>query len=141
MPSSFEAVKTDNRTLRMATDSGNIFCAECLLEPKPELLGITDAFKHEVKAIRNGCFYVIHAMGTNLFKIGITSSIVRRFRDLSAASPLPLQIAFYGECHEPRDVEVYFHNIFKKQHFKNEWFALSSGDLSMIVDFMARHYE
>ena len=82
-----------------------------------------------------GCVYVIHALTTNYYKIGITRHKIRdRMSGLRAAYPfwhLDLVVTHWHE--EYRRIENLLHKRYTKERLKNsEWFELTNEDLSFL---------
>ena len=80
----------------------------------------------------SGCVYVIHALTTDYYKIGITEDIAKRLRGLQLAIPfweLELLTTHYHD--KFKKIERSLHDIYKGKNLRNsEWFELTSDDLS-----------
>lgn len=77
------------------------------------------------------CVYFIEAVGSGRVKIGIASSLNRRFEELSCASPFPLSVlaTIPGGIEE----ETKLHRDYKHLRVHREWFLLQ-GDLLDFID-------
>jgi hypothetical protein len=83
-----------------------------------------------VASITGPSIYFISA-GDGLVKIGYSRNVDKRMRVLSTASPRPLQILL--TIPGTRSDESAFHEMFKAERIRGEWFLLSSR----IEDFIA----
>ena len=136
LPPYFCRIKKDNDYL----NESNPFENNNVLKIKKEFLGINKTHDKITHEIDFGVLYILNALGTELYKIGITKNFERRFRDLANASPIPLVVVKYALCDNPHLVEINLQNKFKKQLFKNEWFELSYDDFKYCSDFINRYY-
>lgn len=80
--------------------------------------------------------YIIHAEGTDFYKIGVTTNIDRRFRSLQHATPLTLTLVWQSlRCceHSARVIERGAHTMFSDRRppaqYQREWFALQAEDV------------
>lgn len=112
-----------------------------VLEPSPAALGINSKSTKLSTTIGFGEIYVIWATGTTLYKIGVSTDYRRRFKDLSASSPLPLATVKYAKCDNPHLLESHLHAMFAGQLFKNEWYSLGADDLATIEQVFDRYFE
>lgn len=72
-----------------------------------------------------GFIYLVHATGTNRYKIGLAADISKRMSQLSKQSAFPLAlITSHPSDDMPRD-EEHWHKFFEKQRVHGEWFELS----------------
>lgn len=81
--------------------------------------------------------YVIYNQLTKLFKIGITSDITTRFRQIENSSGMKINPIFILELEINYDekanlIESYLHSYFKHKRTIGEWFNLSIKDLMLI---------
>lgn len=78
-----------------------------------------------------GCIYLIHAIGTNRYKIGMTLRDVEvRYKELdSKQSPYPLKFIGYVETYNAREVEKSIHDILKDNRVHGEWFCFDEKDI------------
>ena len=140
LPYDFCDKPSDNKALLSVGDAIYLEPFQ-VLEPSPKSLGINTTSRKVHTKIEFGDFYVIWAIGTTLHKIGVSSDIRKRFRDLSSASPLPLMVVRYGRCDNPNLIESHFHKMFAAKLFKNEWYSLSEGDLEKIDNVLDKYFE
>lgn len=140
LPHDFCEKRTDNREL-LELGTGLYREPFQVLEPSPMALGINTKSTKLSTTIDFGEIYVIWAIGTTLYKIGVSTDYRRRFKDLSAASPLPLTTVKYAKCDHPHFLESHLHERFAGQLFKNEWYSLGADDLKAVSDVFDRYFE
>jgi len=78
------------------------------------------------KNARDGIVYVIRAGQTNLYKIGRTTNIDRRLRQLQNMNSQPLSVVKLIQCHDAIAVEASLHRKFALNRRNGEWFELSN---------------
>jgi hypothetical protein len=71
--------------------------------------------------------YIIHATGTNLYKIGQTRNLKARLRGLQTSSPYPLRMI--DKCFGSQDLEFYIHREFADYRKTGEWFEFSEAQV------------
>ena len=77
--------------------------------------------------------YVIHAEGTDIYKIGRTAAPPdRRLITLQASSPIRLEFAYLFETEDSAGLERKLHRLCAKKHSHGEWFRLDQRDLAII---------
>jgi hypothetical protein len=140
LPHDFQGKPSDNKIITQSEDSPFIV-TENGLQPKPNLLGREKDKRQVGQRFEIGEIYIIHAIGTTLFKIGISSNFNRRFKDIAGCSPLPISVVRYGRCDNPHLLEKYFHQLFKDKRFKNEWFHLTKEDFEKIDERLDKYFE
>lgn len=81
--------------------------------------------------------YLIHAEGTNLYKIGISNNPEKRLKSLQTANPYSLKLIFSIKVKNAFDVEKILHRTFSycklnenSEEIIGEWFNLSLDDIS-----------
>lgn len=80
--------------------------------------------------------YVVHAEGTDRYKIGIASNLRRRLASLRAMSPVPLKLVLFIERRNRRDCSKHerdLHLRFAGSRLHGEWFA-GSPDLIAFLE-------
>ena len=80
-----------------------------------------------------GCVYVIHALTTPYYKIGITiNAIEKRLGGLQVAYPFwDLEIVIVHYCNAHRKLEKTLHERYTDQRLRNsEWFKLTDRELA-----------
>ncbi|NEQ65524.1 MAG: GIY-YIG nuclease family protein [Symploca sp. SIO2D2] len=87
-------------------------------------------------AYRNkpGYIYLIRAVGTDRYKIGLTTrSVEARFAELnSSQSPFPLELIDWFETDDVTADEGYLHEKFASYRVHNEWFSFDKRTLSKV---------
>jgi hypothetical protein len=101
---------------------------QCLWVRKDKLkewIQVNEITGNTKKNIYNGLVYFIH-MENNMkvFKIGYTTNLKKRLESLQIAHPYPLQVYATIE-NVSRQKETALHQLFKKQHVRGEWFAIT----------------
>lgn len=85
-----------------------------------------------------GHIYLIHAKGTNLYKIGLTTrSVEARLKELNGKqSPHELILRHSVEVSEVRAAERHFHDRYRSHNYRNEWFEFSTLKVFEVVRSM-----
>ena len=87
-------------------------------------------------AYRNkpGYIYLIHAVGSDRYKIGLTTrSVEARFAELnSSQSPYPLELIDWFETPNVTEDEGYLHEKFASYRVHNEWFKFDKRTLKEV---------
>jgi Meiotically up-regulated gene 113 len=90
-----------------------------------------------------GYIYLIHAKGTNLYKIGLTTrSVEARLKELNGKqSPheLLLRHSIMVDADDVYRLEALLHRRFKKYNYRNEWFKFSKFKVGSVVRSMNAH--
>ncbi|WP_374825373.1 GIY-YIG nuclease family protein [Aerosakkonema sp. BLCC-F183] len=81
---------------------------------------------------RDGIVYVIRAGQSNLYKIGRTTNIDRRLRQLQTMNSQPLSVVKLIQCHDAIAVETTLHQKFKPYRRQGEWFELSESAIKFM---------
>lgn len=140
LPVGFGDAPSDNKTVLSFSD--RIYADPfAVLTPAASVLGANKKSTKISTTIAFGDFYVVWAIGTTLYKIGVSKNFERRFKDLAANSPLPLTVIRYARCDHPHLLENHLHDRFKAKLFKNEWFSLDDADISHIATLFDRYFE
>lgn len=71
---------------------------------------------------RNGYVYLIHAEGTNRYKIGRSNNPVSRLETLKGQSPYPLKIILSVWTPDSVTSELYLHEKYREYRIYGEWF-------------------
>lgn len=140
LPSDFSSKRTDN-TILLDVGAEIFKTPFSALEPDARALGLNKKSIKLSTVIGFGEIYILWAVGTTLYKIGVSTDFRRRFKDLSSASPLPLIPVKYARCDNPHLLESKLHELFAAKLFKNEWFSLGEGDLTVVAEVFDRYFE
>jgi len=80
------------------------------------------------------CVYLIRAIGSDMFKIGIAGDPSFRLKGLQVGSPLKLAISRVYFCSNPAGMEIRLHHRFKRYHSHGEWFEVKSATAIALFD-------
>lgn len=81
-----------------------------------------------------GYLYLVQALGTDRFHIGLTNQIERRFHDLQRNSPFPLKLIISAYSPNPQAQELRLHKLFGEWKLHGEWFELPPEVLNRVVE-------
>ncbi len=65
----------------------------------------------------------------DFFKLGRSNDIDRRFREIKTKLPEEGELIHVIETDDPEGIEAYWHNRFKEERTRGEWFKLSNDDV------------
>lgn len=85
-------------------------------------------YSHKVK-IRTPIGYVYIMQHGDLFKIGRSSNVLRRFREFKTANP-DISLFHYIETNNMVDLEFFYHEKFNNKRITGEWFKLGVDDIN-----------
>lgn len=74
--------------------------------------------------------YLIEAINLHIYKIGVTSNLIKRFASLQGGSPVQLRIVTSWDV--PNEFELYLHGRFEESRLHGEWFNLSKADIELL---------
>ena len=80
-----------------------------------------------------GWVYLIQLGDTDHYKIGMTTNLDSRLKQLQSKCPIPLKIIFRWYGHDYRFFELAFHSRFAKKRVKGEWFRLTTEDITWLI--------
>jgi len=108
--------------------------------------GIVPHWAYFDSSDRNGAgVYIIHACGTQKFKIGIANNFRTRFKSLQTSSPEELEPFYFYSTVKYRTLEKFLHNTFKNKCIGREWFEFDDDDLEnihgLVLDFKKNNSE
>lgn len=86
--------------------------------------------------------YLICPHGDRLTKIGITTNLDARLRQLQTAYPYPLHVAAswdYDFPEQSRYMERCLHRILEPWKTSGEWFEFEAAAVSQLIDFMRQN--
>lgn len=79
-----------------------------------------------------GFIYLIHAVGSNRYKIGRTARIESRLARLKAQAPYPMELIHHFWTDDSTGMEATLHTKFQSKRVHGEWFELSDEDIETI---------
>ncbi len=79
-----------------------------------------------------GYLYLIHAVGTDLYKIGLATNVARRFLAISYAVPFDIDLLHIIPTDRQLDGEQFLHQVFAEKRVRGEWFRLTQRDVAAI---------
>ena len=97
-----------------------------LLEKTPHELP-SDVQDETTATDQTGYVYLMQ-FGTE-YKIGTSSNVDRRFRELKTQMPYEGKVIHTIETGDPEGIEAYWHGYFSEKRLKGEWFKLSASDV------------
>lgn len=80
-----------------------------------------------IPAGREGYIYLIHAEGTNRYKIGRSVNPIARVSDIQKQAPYPLKIIASAWTLDAPSDETFLHRIYSDWRIYGEWFDLSGA--------------
>lgn len=82
--------------------------------------------------------YLVHATGTNRYKIGITARTIEyRMRELNGSqSAYPLELITSIRSSDYKEVERHLHEKYAINRVHNEWFSFSPEQLAEVKNYM-----
>lgn len=83
--------------------------------------------------------YFIHAVGTNIYKVGISVHPAKRTRDMQVGSPLHLELTAKVACQNAREAEGRVHRAINLSRVQGEWFDLSLDEYTGIIDELRKY--
>lgn len=94
-------------------------------------------FRQVVGKSQPGYVYLIHAVGTNKFKIGKTCTPVSyRINDLQTGCPIRLRYVYHAYVENMNQTERELHYRFSDFRSIGEWFTLSHSDVKECITLM-----
>ena len=84
----------------------------------------------------NSSIYIFKIKDMNLFKIGVSNNVYRRFRDIESSSPFSVDLLFEKKLDNAYDLEDTIHNYFSDKHLKSEWFQFNSNEMEDVYNII-----
>ena len=90
-----------------------------------------EGFVYLIRGPKNG--------SEQLYKIGQTSNIQDRMRNLQTGSPTKLEIVKFIQTDDALTIERKLHNTFKETRIRGEWFALKKSQVRAAKKLMHKN--
>lgn len=121
---------TEEEKERAAATAGDLaeqrMRREIGLQPRTKAERIKDVVRDD-----NGFVYIIHAIGTDKYKIGMTKrSVESRIEGIATSSPYKCECIYSIRASKPRRLEKYLHEVFKPYREAGEWFTMPGESIS-----------
>lgn len=78
-----------------------------------------------------GYVYLMHAVGTDMYKVGLSINPEKRAEKLDCESPHRVVLVHKILVDQMKRIEDYFHSLFRDNHVKGEWFRLDEFEVKM----------
>jgi len=82
---------------------------------------------------QSGYVYLLHAVGSRRYKIGLSKDVAKRVEHLNKQSPFKILLVHAIATSDMDRLECYFHKRFADSRVNGEWFELTE---SAIAEFM-----
>jgi hypothetical protein len=83
-----------------------------------------------------GFIYLVHAVGTDRFKIGRALNVPIRLRALQTSSPLKIRYVYHACVENMSQSEMELHQKFSHKREIGEWFVLTTEDVKYCILLM-----
>ena len=84
----------------------------------------------------NGYAYLVHCIGTNFYKIGISKiSYEARLSTMQSGCPYELRLLTTAHSTHYKEVEKILHRKFKQFRIRGEWFELSQEQMEEVREY------
>lgn len=90
--------------------------------------------KHFEAEEQNSGVYLIRGVGTNMYKIGCTTNIEERLKNLQIGSPVSLELIAFFPTKLHTMLESKLHRMYAENRKHGEWFNFSDKELESILD-------
>jgi len=115
-----------------ATPKSSYDSAKYYLLQSDERRGDESAQQRQTKAkVTEGHLYLLHATGTDRYKIGITRQLTSRIRAIASQSPYPIQFVAHYPSGDIWSDEQFWHKHFADRRVHGEWFELGEQDVEV----------
>ena len=125
------------RLRKLAGSLSAVGAGACVAEITARINALAADLLLDVGVCRNtlGEVYFIEAVGADRVKIGVSSDVGKRFRQLAASFPGPLRLL--GKAAGGRAREASLHRRLANFHIGGEWFHLTCGIRSVVQTVIA----
>ena len=80
-----------------------------------------------------GFVYLIQAVKTRRFKIGLSRNVLERIKQLQECCPFKLRYVYHAYVLNMREIEVLLHNKFQAKREIGEWFTFAPEDVKACI--------
>lgn len=80
-----------------------------------------------------GYVYLLRIVGTDLYKIGVSTNPKRRVSDIASYLPYDLELLAMNQINKPYQLEQGLIDLYQSKRIKNEWFCLSIENAKEIM--------
>jgi len=115
-----------SKLLVFCKNSGGFDDLVALLEEMPESKSAPQTDSTSVSS-EDGYVYLL-SFGEE-YKIGSSSNVERRFREIKTQMPYEGKIIHTITTGDPAGIEAYWHQYFRAKRLKGEWFKLSASEI------------
>jgi len=114
-----------------------LYSKEYPVPKNPVILLTSDKKSLDVEKDRSGFVYVV-GNGDELYKIGMTKDIDRRFKEINKLNP-SANLAIVIPCEDMKSVEGKLHRTYADFRQDGEWFKLRKKDLTHIKNMYSQN--
>jgi len=100
-----------------------------LIAVLPEPVGVQESKSSEANQNRSGEGYVYLLKSGEHYKIGRSTEIEKRIKQISISLPEPVELVHTIKTDDPSGIESYWHRRFDDQRAGGEWFKLGPAEL------------
>ena len=90
-----------------------------------------EGFVYLIRGPKNG--------SEQLYKIGQTSNMQNRMRNLQTGSPIKLEIVKFIQTEDALTIERKLHDAFRETRIRGEWFALKKGQVRAVKKLLHKN--
>lgn len=112
-------------------------------EMKEKLLSLSDRFTYEelletIESLISGIkyIYILRLGNLQYYKIGVSSDIDTRVKQLQAGSPEELIRIYSKEFATPYKLETYLHKKYKDYNTHGEWFKFKTSEVDEVINYI-----
>lgn len=116
----------------------DVLCSRCAT-----LRATVPSLQNPQEPERQKCLYIVRILGSNYYKIGITTNLHKRIKDLQQPNPLLLILVWHSEYSDPAFVsamERHIHDMYRHKRMsrpgQREWFFLQDSEVRRIREII-----
>lgn len=92
-----------------------------------------ELYRNKIKSGREGCVYIIHAQGTQRYKVGRSTNPITRWQTIKKQSPYPIKMVDFFYTPDAITDEYYLHQELKDYRVHGEWFEDLPGQEAVVI--------